>query len=58
MVVCEIKSVVSSRWLCYVYDNSIEEVIMPSHILLGLHVLRKFNSDFNENNIDCDAWSR
>ena len=34
-VICEIESVFSSRPLCYVYDDSIEEVIMPSHLLLG-----------------------
>ena len=26
--------------------------------MLGRRVLTKFNSDFNENNIDCDALSR
>ena len=34
-VICEIESVFNSRRLCYVYDDSIEEVIMPSHLLLG-----------------------
>ena len=34
-VICEIESVFNSRPLCYVYDDSIEEVIMPSHLLLG-----------------------
>ena len=49
---------VKSRPLCYVYNDSIEEVIMPSHLLLGRRVLTKFNSDFNENKIDDDALSR
>ena len=55
-VICEIESVVNSRPLCYIYSSSIEEV-MPSH-LLGQHVLTKFNSNFNENKIDCDTLSR
>ena len=57
-VICKIESVVNSRLLCYVYDDSIEEVITPSHLLLGRRVLTKFNSDFNKNNMDCDALSR
>ena len=57
-VTCEIKSVVSSRLLCYVYDDSIEEVITPLNLLLGRCVLTKSDSDFNENNMDCDALSR
>ena len=57
-VICEIESVVNWRPLCYVYNDSIEEVITPSHILIGRRVLRKLDSDFNENNMDCDALSR
>ena len=49
---------VSSRPLCYVYDDSTEEVITPSHLLLYRRILTKFNSYFNENNMDCDALSR
>ena len=40
-VICEIESVVNSRPLCYVYDDSIEEAIAPSHLLLGRRVLTK-----------------
>ena len=57
-VIYEIKSVVNSRSLCHVYDDSIEEVITPSYLLLGRRVLTKFNSDFNEKNMDFDALSR
>ena len=56
-VICEIESVVNSRPLCCVYDGNIEEVITPSHLLLGRRVLTKLNSDFNENNMDRDALS-
>ena len=56
-VIFEIKSVANSRLLCYVYDDSIEKVITSPHLLLGRHVLTKFNSDFNENNIDSNALS-
>ena len=49
---------VSSRLLCYVYDDSIEEVITPLNLLLGRCVLTKSDSDFNENNMNCDALSR
>ena len=31
---------------------------MPSHLLLGWRVLTKLDSDFNRNNMDCDALSR
>ena len=48
----------NSRPLCYVYNDSIEEAITPSHLLLGRRVLTKLDSDFNENNIDCNALSR
>ena len=57
-VIYEMKSVVNSRPLCYVNDDSSEEVITPSHLLLGRRVLTKFYSDFNESNMDCDALSR
>ena len=57
-VICEIESVVNWRPLCYIYNDSIEEVITPAHILLGRRVLTKLDSDFNENNMDCDALSR
>ena len=57
-VICEIESVINSRPLCYVYDDSIKDVIAPSHLLLGRRVLTKLDSDFNENNMDCNALSR
>ena len=46
---------------CYVYDDSIEEVVSHSRLLLlllGRRVLTKFNSDFDENIIDCDTLFR
>ena len=46
------------RSRCYVYDDSIEEVVSHSRLLLGRRVLTKFNSDFNENIIDCDTLFR
>ena len=57
-VICEIESVVNSRPLCYVYDDSIEEVITPSHLLLGRRILTKLDSDFNKNKMHCDALSK
>ena len=57
-IICEIESVVNSRPLCYDYDDSIREVITPSHLLLGRRVLTKLDSDFNKNNMDCNALSR
>ena len=57
-VICEIESVVNSRPLCYVYDDSIEEVITPSQLLLGRRILTKLDSGFNENKMDCDALSK
>ena len=57
-VICEIESVANSRPLCYVYDDSIEEVITPSHLLLVGCVLIKLDGDLKENNMDCDAVSR
>ena len=58
LAVCEIEPVFSSRPLCYVHDNSIEEVITPSHLFLDRRVLTKFDSNFNENNMDFDALSK
>ena len=49
---------VNSWPLCCVYDNSIEEIITPSHLLLVRRVLTKLGCDFNKNNMDCDALSR
>ena len=46
---------------CYVYDDSIKEVVSHSRLLLlllGRRVLTKFNSDFDENIIDCDTLFR
>ena len=57
-VICEIESVVDSRPLCCVYNDNIEEVITPSHLLLGRRVLTKLDSGLNENNMDYDALSR
>ena len=57
-VICEIESVVNSRPLCYVYDDSIEEVITPSHLLLDRRILTKLDSDFNKNKMHCDALSK
>ena len=57
-VISEIESVINSRLLCCVYNNNIKEVITPSHLLLGRRVLTKLDSDFNENNMDCDVLSR
>ena len=42
-VICEIESVVNSRPLCCVYNDNIEEVITPSHLLLGRRVLTKLD---------------
>ena len=58
IVIYEIESVINSRPLCYVYDDSIKEIITPSHLLFGRRVLTKFDCDFNENNMDCDALCR
>ena len=55
IVICEIKSVINSRPLCYVYDDSIEEVITHSQLFLDWRVLTKLVSEFNEYNIDCDT---
>ena len=57
-IICEIESVVNLRQLCYIYDDSIEEVITPSHLLHGRRVLTKLDRDFNENNMDYDDLSR
>ena len=42
-VICEIESVVNSRPLYCVYNDNIEEVITPSHLLLGRRVLTKLD---------------
>ena len=42
-VICEIESVVNSRPLYCVYDDNIEEVITPPHLLLGRRVLTKLD---------------
>ena len=57
IVICEIKSVINSRPLCYVYDDSIKEVITHSPLFLDWRVLTKLGSEFNESNIDCDTLS-
>ena len=45
-VIAEVEGVVNSRPLCYIYDENIDEVLTPSHLLYG----RRLLSSFNENN--------
>ena len=40
--ICEIESVINSWPLCCVYDDSIEEIITPSHLFFVRHVLTKW----------------
>ena len=48
----------SIQGCCYVYDDSVEKIITPSHLLLARRVSTKLDSDFSENDMDCDPLSR
>ena len=49
-IIVEIEGIVNSRPLTYIYDDSVEEILTPSHLLLGRRLLSKFEEDFDDGN--------
>jgi hypothetical protein len=51
-IVTEIEAVLNSRPLCYTYDNSIDDVITPSHLIYGRRLLSTLHDDLEPENVD------
>ena len=49
-IIVEIEGIVNSRPLTYIYDDSVDEILTPSHLLLGRRLLSKFEEDFDDGN--------
>ena len=47
-VVVSIEGIVNSRPLTYIYDDDVEEVLTPSHLLLGRCLPSTFDQPFDE----------
>ena len=48
-VVTEIEGVQNTRPLCYIYDDSTDTIITPSHLMYGRNLLTKIPSDTDLN---------
>ena len=51
-VLVEIECVLNSRPLCYIYDDSVDDVITPSHLLFGRRLLSSFQEDVDPENVE------
>ena len=51
-VTVEIEGVLNSRPLCYVYDDPMDNVITPSHLMIGRRLLSTFYEDTEPESID------
>ena len=52
-IIIEIEGIVNSRPLTYMYDDDAEEILTPSHLLLGRRLLSNFTEPFYEGyNVD------
>ena len=47
-VVTNVEGIVNSRPLTYIYDDDVEEVLTPSHLLLGRRLLSTFDQPFDD----------
>ena len=47
-MVVSIEGIVNSRPLTYIYDDDVEEVLTPSHLLLGRRLPSTFDQPFDE----------
>ena len=47
-VVANVEGIVNSRPLTYIYDDDVEEVLTPSHLLLGRRLLSTFDHSFED----------
>ena len=47
-VLVNVEGIVNSRPLTYIYDDDVEEVITPSHLLLGRRLLSNFDQPFDD----------
>ena len=46
--IADVEGVINSRPLTYVYENDVEEVLTPSHLLLGRRLLSTFDEPFDD----------
>ena len=51
-IIVKIEGVHNSRPLCYTYDNSIDDVITPSHLMCGRRLLSVFHDDVDPENVE------
>ena len=51
-VIMETECILNSRPLCYIYDELIDDVITPSHLLFGRRLLTSYLGDVEPENVD------
>ena len=51
-VIIEIEAVLNSRPLCYLYDQEIDEVITPSHLMFGRRIISTIDNDVEPENVE------
>ena len=54
-VVTEIEGVLNTRPLCYIYDDSTDTIITPSHLIYGRNLLTKIPSD---NDLNSNSYGK
>ena len=54
-VIVEIESTLNSRPICYIYDDTIDEVLTPSHLLFGRRLLGSCVDDVNPENVNVSS---
>ena len=53
-VIIDVEGIINSRPLTYLYDDDVEEVLTPSHLLLGRRLLSTFDEPFDDG-VDVDS---
>ena len=51
-IIIEIEAVLNSRPLCYLYDNEVDEIITPSHLLAGRRIMSPIDDVIDPCNVE------
>ena len=46
-IIIDVEGIVNSRPLTYIYDDDLDEILTPSHLLLGRRLLSRFDEEFD-----------
>ena len=53
-VIIDVEGIINSRPLTYIYDDDVEEVLTPSHLVLGRRLPSTFDEPFDDG-VDVDS---